>query len=387
MIEGTGDHVLLAGVTTRALAVSAAKAGYRVTSVDAFGDLDLRAVADVIPMRRALASRRAPFASVLAAAHVRADLVAYTSSFENYPHAVARLAQGRCLLGNPPEVLARVRNPIELARALRHHGLAAPDTRATIPSARSGPRSWLLKPRRSGGGHGIRSWIPGEPLPRSSYLQTRIAGIIGSIVFAADRGSAVPLGFSRQLVGDPRLGARGFRYCGSLLGTPSVRLFPHQEELLEKAAALAGIVTHQFGLVGLNGIDFIARNGVPYPIEVNPRYSASMELVERAQGISMFRVHARACRGILPAPPAFGASMQGKAIVFARRDVVLGDTRSWTRREWLADIPHSGERIGQGHPICTVYAEASEPKACHRLLIKRAAEVYRLAETRRTRAA
>src|SRR6266550_1444574 len=48
MIEMNPRHVLIAGVTTRAIAVSAAHAGYRVTAVDAFGDLDLRAIADVI---------------------------------------------------------------------------------------------------------------------------------------------------------------------------------------------------------------------------------------------------------------------------------------------------------------------------------------------------
>ncbi|MDQ3428018.1 MAG: hypothetical protein M3477_09335, partial [Gemmatimonadota bacterium] len=45
---GDRPHVLLAGVSTRALAVSASRAGYRVTAIDAYGDLDLRAVAQVI---------------------------------------------------------------------------------------------------------------------------------------------------------------------------------------------------------------------------------------------------------------------------------------------------------------------------------------------------
>jgi predicted ATP-grasp superfamily ATP-dependent carboligase len=214
-----------------------------------------------------------------------------------------------------------------------------------------------------------------------------VAGIAGSIVFAADGNTAVLLGFSRQLVGDARLGSHGFRYCGSLLGTPSIPLFSQQLQLLEKAAALAGIITRQFGLIGVNGIDFIARRGVPYPIEVNPRYSASMDLVERAQDVSMFRVHADACQGMLPPAPAAGTSIHGKAIVFARRSMVLGDTRPWMGRKWLADIPHPGEQIGQGHPICTVYAQARDEKTCHRLLIRRAAEVYRFAEPRRTRAA
>jgi uncharacterized protein len=385
--DDPGAHVLIAGVTTRALAVSAVKAGYRVTAVDAFGDLDLRAVAEVIPVSRELGSPRGSLASVMAAARIPAALVAYTSNFENYPSAVARLSQGRCLLGNSPKVLTRVRNPIELARVLRRHGLATPETRATAPSAGSARQSWLLKPRRSGGGHGIRPWAPGNPLSRTSYLQRRVAGIPGSIVFAADGNAAILLGFSRQLTGDARLGAPRFRYCGSLLGTPSIRLFPRQAELLEQAAALAGIVTRHFGLVGVNGIDFIAHHGVPYPIEVNPRYSASMELVERGQGVSIFGVHADACRGMLPPAPAPGVLLQGKAIVFARRDVVLGDTRPWTGHGWLADIPHPGERIGRGHPICTVYAEARDEMTCHRLLLRRAAQIHRFAETQRKRAA
>jgi predicted ATP-grasp superfamily ATP-dependent carboligase len=379
-------HVLIAGVTTRALAQSAAKAGYQVTAVDAFGDLDLQDVAEVIPVRRAQSSRSAG-AMARAGVQVPAGLVAYTSNFENYPAAVAQLCQGRCLLGNPPEVLTRVRNPIELARVLRRHGLVTPETRATPPATRSARKSWLLKPRRSGGGHGIRFWSPHQPLPRNGYLQRRISGIAGSVVFAADRSAAVVMGFSRQLVGDPRLGAHGFRYCGSILGTPSSPLFPRQSELLEQAAVLATIVTREFGLVGLNGIDFIARDGVPYPIEVNPRYSSSMELVERAHGGSMFRAHAEACRGILPPLAAPGIGIHGKAIVFARRDVVLGDTRLWKSHPWLADIPHPGERIGRGHPICTVLVEASDEKACYRLLIRRATEVYRLAKLPRKQAA
>ena len=86
---------------------------------------------------------------------------------------------------------------------------------------------------------------------------------------------------------------------------------------------MADAVTREFGLVGLNGIDFIARDGVPWPIEVNPRYSASMELLERARGHVAVRA---ACR--TPAPAGFprlrrarARRVLGKAIVFARRDV------------------------------------------------------------------
>jgi predicted ATP-grasp superfamily ATP-dependent carboligase len=204
------------------------------------------------------------------------------------------------------------------------------------------------------------------------------------VVFAADGRSAVTLGISRQLVADARFGARGFRYCGSLFGPA---LFPRQAQLLERAALLASAVTEEFGLMGLNGVDFIARNGVPFPIEVNPRYSASMELIERANGTSMFEVHVRACHGILPRPHACGAGTEGKAVVFARRDVTMGDTRHWLQRGWLGDVPTAGEKIRRGRPICTVFAHAADPAACHRLLIRRAASIYRSVESRRPRAA
>ena len=51
---------------------------------------------------------------------------------------------------------------------------------------------------------------------------------------------------------------------------------------MSAAHRLAAVAAAEFHLVGVNGIDFIERSGVPYPIEINPRWSASMELVERA---------------------------------------------------------------------------------------------------------
>lgn len=379
MAESGPDHVLIAGVTTRALAVSAARAGYRVTAIDAFGDLDLREAARVILARAA--NPGAPCGPIQAVAEgdaVAAPLAAYTSNFENYPHAVRRLARGRRLLGNPAETLMRVRNPFLVTRVLRRHGLAGPETRSRPPGRTSARGPWLLKPRRSGGGHGITLWTRGRGVPRNMYLQQRIAGIPGSISFAADGSSIVVLGFSRQLVGDMRFGTSGYRYCGSVLGSDGVRLFPRQRELLQRAGAVAEAITREFQLVGLNGIDFMAHRGVPYPIEVNPRFSASMELIERAQGVSMFQIHADACHGLLPAPPERQSIVHGKAIVFARGDTRIPSAAArWARERWMADIPDGGERIRQGRPICTVFASARSPGECRRLLWKRAAWVYR----------
>jgi predicted ATP-grasp superfamily ATP-dependent carboligase len=224
-------------------------------------------------------------------------------------------------------------------------------------------------------------------VPRGSYLQERMDGIPGSVIFAASNHGATVLGVSRQLVGDAGFGAGGFRYCGSLIGHPSVALFPDQARLLDQATQVAAAVSQEFGLQGLNGIDFVARNGVPYPIEVNPRYSASMELVERSTRFSLFGAHLRACLGQTVESPGPITGLYGKAIVFARRHTIIGDTGAWIQLGSLADLPHSGERIRRGRPICTVFATAPGLAGCLRTLKRRAESVYRAVSLRGKRAA
>ena len=101
----------------------------------------------------------------------------------------------------------------------------------------------------------------------------------------------------------------------------------------------------EFGLVGVNGIDFIVRDNRPWPIEVNPRWCASMELVERAYGLSVFETHASACTsGRLPdfdlGRARRDAGAVGKAVVYARRNVGVGNTETWrAKHAAVRDIP------------------------------------------------
>src|SRR5262249_4977621 len=122
----TSRSLVLAGVSTRALAWSAAQAGWRVTAIDAFGDVDLRAVATVLAVQRSAGARFQPSVAADMAQLVRANAAAYTSNLENHPDAVAVLSEGRRLLGNTPHVLVRIRNPLILMRVLSRRGFAVP---------------------------------------------------------------------------------------------------------------------------------------------------------------------------------------------------------------------------------------------------------------------
>jgi predicted ATP-grasp superfamily ATP-dependent carboligase len=383
-------RVLLAGVSTRGFAESAARAGYEVVAVDGFGDLDLVACATEVHVVR-VGGRFSARAAVAAARDVSCEAVVYEASFENHPSAVRALSANRVLWGNPPAVLARARDPRCLARVVGDAGLPGPRVRLTRP-ARGTRSAWLVKPLRSGGGDGVAGWRHGVPVPRGSYLQERIAGVAGSIVFAADGRRAVPLGLSRILAGETAFGADGFRYCGSILGSAGDPQFPADDRLLDRATLLAERVTQAFGLVGVNGVDFVARRGVPYAIEVNPRYTAAMELVERAHGLSLFDVHVQACRGALPAFDLAAARRRtpqavGKAIVYARRPTALGDTRSWLLDSEVRDISPPGTRFGPREPICTIFARGRDAAACFAALARRAARLYRDVERREARSA
>ena len=360
--------MLISGVSVRALAESAARAGANVIALDAYGDLDLRRIAEVVAIPRDGSGAFDQLAVARASRRIDAGAVSYVSSFENAPEAVELLARGRTLLGNSPSVLRRVRDPLALARALPKLGLRGPTVRASAPGPASGAR-WLLKPRRSGGGHGIVRWTQGMAVPRTSIVQERIRGGAGSIIFVADGAAAMPLALTRQLSGDAAFGASGFAYCGSILE-------PHRPELLANAIELATRVTREFALRGVCGIDFIARAAVPYAIEVNPRPTASMELVERATGRSIWRAHVGGCAGVLDSSllPASDAPIlaHGKAVLYARHPVVLGDTTRWLTDDDVRDIPAPGERIARGSPICTIFASGRTSALCYAALVRRA---------------
>ena len=368
-------RVLIVGVSTRAAAESAARAGFDVISLDAYADLDQHPSVRALSLPRDFSATFSPEALVNAARELPGDALVYLSSLENHPKAVEALTIGRGLWGNRSDVLRRVRDPKALAECFIKRGMRAP--RVILPdqvaSLRSDGSRWMLKPRLSGGGHGVRLWHPGEAVTPGHYLQEFVEGTSGSVVFVAAGGRGVVLGITRQIVGDSDFGVSGFRYCGNIL--------TNDGKQVREAIALVDAVAAEFALVGVGSIDVIVSERGLQPVEVNPRWSASVELIERAHGISIFGLHADACvTGTLPAfdVSAIQPATHGKAVVFAREDVVAGDTRAWLEDPDIRDVPHEGDRIEAGQPICTVLASGSDERDCYAKLVERAARVYHL---------
>jgi uncharacterized protein len=172
------------------------------------------------------------------------------------------------------------------------------------------------------------------------------------------------------LSGDPAFGAQGFAYVGNLL-------IPQPDAgFLARLNLLATALTQAFGLVGLNGIDFVLSGEQASILEVNPRYSASMELVEEALGVPLLEWHATGCRQqSLPVlTEHHDQNVFGKAIVYARRDGILPGTRDWVAKG-RRDIPHAGGSVRAGFPICTVTAVGVDQKQCYAHLVAEADEL------------
>jgi uncharacterized protein len=332
------------------LADLAMRDGQRVVALDLFGDLDLRRSGARVVTGGGLG------ALVDAAVAQRPGSMVYGASFENHPALVARLCERHVLLGNAPTTLRAVRDPQRLGTALRDASLAFPRTFATAPDDRSA--RWLRKPLRGGGGTRVRAWRGGR-LPAGMVVQERIDGVACSAAAVADGVDAVVLGITEQLVGRRAFGVRGHRWCGNVV--PPRLTDGERDALLREARSICSCLASAFGLRGLFGVDLVWDGERAWTLEVNPRPTASLEAIEAAHGVSAFAAHLQACAGELPRAEAGRGGAAGKAVLFATEDVVIGDSERWLERG-VRDVPHPGERIAAGRPICTVVTTATTPE-------------------------
>jgi predicted ATP-grasp superfamily ATP-dependent carboligase len=370
------DRLLIFGASVRAAAFSALRAGLQPWCADLFADADLQARC---PTMRLPGRYPDAFLDL-----VKTDVSGpwmYTGGLESHPLLIWQMEQHRPLWGNGPGVLSRIRNPDVLARAVRQAGLAAPAVSRQLDTP-PGPGRWLVKPLASSGGFGISFWNEHSAKRRGVYFQQYVEGIPASALYAASPQRSTLLGISLQLVGESWLHAPPFRYCGSigpLIVEPSLRCN------LERLGNELVLRTQARGLFGIDGI---LAEGSFWPVEVNPRYTASVEVLEYSTGLRAMQHHRRvfetSAEPILPGP---AAGVVGKAILYARADGVFPTDGPW--RETLevpgtveempdfADLPNPGDRIEIGRPVLTLLCRADTIEACLAALRDRADEVER----------
>jgi uncharacterized protein len=353
--------ILIVGVSVRAMVESAIRSGYAAIALDAFGDRDLRAITESYSLHHDFHIRYSALEILKVSRKLAFDAIAYTSDMENHPEVIEEFSHNHTILGNSPKVIASVRNWAALFAELRSADFSVPET--IFPDDNIKPdrrRRWLIKPLSSGGGHGI-AFLHDEKAPGEKFLlQEYLPGKPCSVSFVANGHECVVLGITEQLIGMRQFGSQDFRYCGNLLPCPEASDARIGTLILDQSRKLASFLTREYGLVGVNGMDVIYGGDRICLTEVNPRYSASMELIEQAYGLPIFQLHAKAIAE--RALPEFELEKLwtdkkyfGKAILYAERDAIAPDTDNWLASA-LHDVPASGERLPKGGPICTILA-------------------------------
>ncbi|MBS3905632.1 MAG: ATP-grasp domain-containing protein [Syntrophaceae bacterium] len=375
-------RTLVLGLSTRAIAESAVRGGNNVITLDYFGDQDQRALVENYSLLRDYGLPFNAESLLKASSDLKFDSLVYTSNLENHPDLVGELASRAEVSGNGPEVLCRIRNWSIFREFCRESSIPHPVT--LLPGEEkmaSETFNWLLKPSHSGGGSGIRSW-DGRRLKGPHILQAHVDGIPASAAFVSNGKRSVVIGLTGQLIGNRELGASGYSWCGNILPLPIE--YAKSLWILEEVEKMAARITQHFGLKGVGGVDFIISRGAdgqpcPFLVEVNPRYTASMELMEWAYGLNIYSLHMKALDGGLPEFLLSGhlnGPYFGKGIVFTRQSVSIGNTKDWLdmgRR----DIPFPGEEINAGRPVCTVLAKGNTYHECLSNLLRNAASVRR----------
>jgi len=358
-------NLLILGASARSAAFSALRIGLHPTCADLFADLDL---ASACPTTR-VGPLDYPDGLLAFADGVAPSDWIYTGALENRPDLVAAISRRHRLLGVAAPALRKVRDPLFLAEVARLAGLAPPEVRLD-PAGLPRDGSWLAKPMASAGGRGIRPWTGGTVPPRRpTYYQRRIDGLSLSALYIGGPAGARLLGATRQHLG--RAGNR-FAYRGSL------GPWPLDDGPRRRLARLGEAIAPACGLVGLFGVDLVLRDGDPWPIEVNPRYTASVEVLEWALGRSLLSEHLAAFgrTGGGEGHPGPAAPFVAKAIVAAARPFAwpspgLAEPGDPRRFPDVADLPAPGTSFGAGDPVVTVFARGDSPAECRRNLAGR----------------
>lgn len=381
-----GERLLIVGASGRAAAASAIRAGFEPFVIDLFADVDtnrlcpvLRCPSDNYPRGFIELAKQAPPGPWM-----------YTGGLENYPEVVTAISESRPLWGHEPIQFANVRDPFRLFALLTAHSYrCAP----VCPVAGCRPKGrWLTKRLNSGGGRDIRDEYLGVEHSTSSYLQEFIPGTPASALYVSTPWKVDLLGLSTQLIGTPWLHAKAYEYAGNLAPHP-----PSDTGWLTMERL--GWLFNQYGLkLGLFGVDFIWTDGHPVPIEVNPRYTASVEVYELACGTSLLQKHRDAVTCLSDSADRqldWAADTElkstrvvGKGVYYAAAPITFPTSGPWDeslahstdvwRRPDYADIPEPDTPIEPGQPVLTIFAEAATEAGCVAELKRRAAGLDQL---------
>lgn len=400
MKETAVQNILVIGVDTAALAASAKKAGCNVFAADYFGDQDLkqtcRKTLSIATQKTGNSCGRLKTnfspnrlldlaKKLLAENQIDATLLA--SGLEDSPQVLAELNELIPIIGNPPKTIEKVRDKTKFFQELKKLAVPHPKT-ALARNLKEGKQTAkdigypvIVKPLPSLGGAGVRKVKNRGKITkvfqqtisssRGVLIQEFVSGKDASVSFLSSKEATMILTLNEQLLGIEEVGQKEpFGYCGNIVpASASSALVDACEDVVQKIAS-------RFGLVGSNGVDLvISEDGIPFVVEVNPRFQGTLECVERVLGINLVNAHMKAClEGTLsPQNEEKPTTSCVRLILYANHRSIVPNLNNFKE---VRDIPFPGVVIEQGEPICSIVVEEKTRSSALKKSMMLAKRVY-----------
>jgi hypothetical protein len=362
------------------LATSAKRAGYQVYTVDFFGDQNLKRVCQksrsIIKQRPGktcgnLSTDFNPKALLQLTKDLlrkdKIDIALLSSGLDDFPEVLFELNELIPILGNPPNIIKRVRDKTKFFKELKRLQIRHPETAIAenFEEARKKSKDMgypvVVKPLTSVGGASIRKVQNLQELEHAFrctplfhgkvLIQEYISGTPASVSLISSRRATIALTVNEQLLGISELGQQEpYGYCGNVIPLLA------DESVKNNCKGIAEKIALHFSLVGSNGLDLvISEESIPYAIEVNPRFQGTLECVERVLGMNIVKAHVKACtEGVLPTVIKKPSAFCVRLILFASRCSIVPDLSTFVE---VRDIPLPGVVVEGGEPICSVVVE------------------------------
>lgn len=393
---------MVVGIDTVSVAKSAKEAGYRIYAADYFGDIDLRRIcsgfAAIIKQKRGkscgkIESKLRPEAflemtrSLLERHEI--DAILLSSGLDDFFDALHGLNDLVPILGNSSEVIERVRRKPGFFEELKSLRIAHPETIIVkdVDEAKAAAAEIrypvVIKPIRGFGGAGIRTAQDSKQIERAfleAYLVSKdllvqefINGVHASMSFLGAEKNVKILTINEQMLGLRFLFQQEpFGYCGNIVP------LHFANSILESCKRITEKISSHFGLKGSNGIDLvISGDGIPYVMEVNPRFQGTLECVERVLGMNLVKSHIDAClHDSLPTIRERISTFCTRLILYAPERIVAPDLTVFPE---VRDVPLPGAIIEKREPLCSIITAGKNRELSFQKGKKLAQSIYGMA--------
>ena len=416
MTPRTRLRILMIGASVRPLIASCLRSGSVPVAFDFFADQDGQQLIQESGYANASLTKIDRYENLLKSDFAKlGDVAILAGGAELQPKLVEMVSEQLPILGPSAESLMTIVDPMQWLQVLKEAGCRVPESLCKLPAAPK-VNDWLVKHSGTCGGSGVQ--VLGDEFENhnvkssttDSYFQKRIPGQAWSAVLVSraqtkyQASETFSLGCTRQwLATDFAEGlklTRPFAYHGSVGPLP----IPKSAQL--EINLVANLLAQRFSMRGVWGMDFLLDDdGQVWPVDLNPRITASAELFESAvaRSRSKFRsvldLHLSAC---CPTGAGDGEEFEKLAndravslgvedcetkriVFFAGPDVVEIDAAIYDQLSYyyqpnffqsnhpgasIADVPKLGERIDAGRPLLTIRSRAKTEAAAMALLDK-----------------